>query len=271
MSLGVCILASSSKGNSTYIRSETTSILIDAGISARAVAQRLGEIGVDPGDLGGICVSHEHDDHVRGIPTLSKRFSVPLYANHGTVEALSRDSKCGKLSWNLVTTGNPFRIGDLEIDTFAVPHDAYEPVGFVVRSGPAQLGIAMDLGIPTALIRERLRGSHAVIIEANHDERLLQEAERPWHLKQRIRGRQGHLSNDHSAEILEDIAGPELCCVFLAHLSQDCNREELALEAARRGLEKAGCPQVEVRVAYPDRATDPWNYASAASSMGESA
>ena len=261
MSLRVCILASSSKGNSTYISSETTSILIDAGISARRLGRRLSEIGANPAELSGICVSHEHDDHVQGIPTFAKRFSIPLYANHGTAEAMAQDPKCRDLGWNLITTGNSFQVGDLEIDTFAVPHDAYEPIGFVVRSGPIQLGVATDLGIPTALIRERLRGSHAVILEANHDERLLQEAERPWHLKQRIRGRQGHLSNDHTAEILADVAGSDLRRVFLAHLSQDCNREELALSAARRGLEKAGQSQVEVRVAYPDRATDVWAYA----------
>lgn len=261
MSLRVCILASSSKGNSTYVSSETTSILIDAGISARRLTQGLEEIGANPADLSGICVTHEHDDHVRGIPTFAKKYSVPLFANHGTAEAMAQDAKSRQLSWNLITTGNPFQIGDLEIDTFAVPHDAYEPIGLVVRSGPIQLGVAMDLGIPTALIRERLRGSHAVILEANHDERLLQEAERPWHLKQRIRGRQGHLSNDHTADVLADIAGAGLRRVFLAHLSQDCNREELALSAARRGLEKAGQSQVEIRVAHPDRATDVWAYA----------
>lgn len=262
MSLRVCILASSSKGNSTYVSSETTSILIDAGISARRLTQGLAEIGANPADLSGVCVTHEHDDHVRGIPNFAKKYTVPVYANHGTAEAMSRDAKCRPLSWNLITTGNPFRVGDLEIDSFAVPHDAYEPVGFVIRSGAIQLGVAMDLGIPTALIRERLRGSHAVILEANHDERLLQEAERPWHLKQRIRGRQGHLSNDHTAEVLADIAGSDLRRVFLAHLSQDCNREELAISAARRGLEKAGRSQVEVRVAHPDRATDVWAYAA---------
>ena len=258
MSLSVCILASGSSGNCTYISSESTAILIDAGISGLAVARRLEEIGVALASIQAVCISHEHDDHVRGVSALHKRHPVTMYANAGTLDALHRNPRMRTPDWQVFTTGMSFAIGDLQIESFQVPHDAYEPVGFVVSSGSARVGIATDLGTPTALIRERLRRCRMVIVEANHDEALLQEAERPWNLKQRIRGRQGHLSNTHAASMLAEIATPDLNQVFLAHLSEDCNRRELALEAAQTSLNASGNPHVKVSVAFPDRVSEVW-------------
>lgn len=260
MSLRICSLASGSTGNATYVSSETTSILIDAGISARAIVGRLEEIGVDPGGVQAVCLSHEHDDHVRGLRVLHKRFGVGLYANFGTVEALRRDVKMRQLSWEVFSTGHPFAIGDLEINTFSVSHDAYEPVGYVIDAGDHRIAIATDVGIATALLRERLRGCRLVMVEANHDEQLLQDAPRPWHLKQRIRGRQGHLSNFHTAQMLEEIASPELEQVVLAHLSRDCNRQDLALSEVRSSLARAGHGHVRVSVAPRDAVSEVWSH-----------
>jgi phosphoribosyl 1,2-cyclic phosphodiesterase len=258
VSLTVCILASSSKGNAVYVSSDTTAILVDAGISARAIEQRLEEIGVSPGSIEAVCLSHEHDDHVRGVPRFHQRSEAHLYANSGTMEALQRAPKHRGLPWNIFTTGNPFCIGDLEIDSFSVPHDAYEPVGFVIRAGSVSIGIATDLGSPTHLVRERLRHCRMIVLEANHDEHLLLEAERPWPLKQRIRGRQGHLSNDQAAEFLESIAAPKLEAVFLAHLSEACNRGDLAVGAVRASLEKSGHSHIRIALSYPDRVSEIW-------------
>lgn len=256
--LRLCMLASGSTGNSLFIGSGRSSILIDAGISARALGVRLAEIGVDPGSLDAICVSHEHDDHVRGIRVFHRRHGVPLYGNTGTIEAIRRNPALRELPWRVFTTGAPFEVGDLSIEPFLIPHDAYEPVGFVVRQGDLRIGIATDLGTPTHLIRERLRECRMVVVEANHDDRLLDEAPRPWHLKQRIRGRQGHLSNEHAATMVAEIAGPNLERVVLAHLSRDCNREHLAIRAMKAGLARGGHAHVRVCAASPDRVTEVW-------------
>lgn len=261
MGLKACILGSGSSGNCTFVASPTTALLIDAGLSARRTMQRLTEIGVCVTTLQGICVSHEHHDHAGGVRVLYRKHAIPLYANAGTVDALSRNPENGPLPWNLFSTGHPFVVGDIRIDPFSVPHDAYDPVGFVLSHGACRLGIVTDMGMATSLIRERLRHCQAIIIEANHDERLLQEAVRPWALKQRIRGRQGHLSNQATAAILAEIAHPELRHVFLAHLSEDCNRHELALTSATNALAEAGHAHVRVTVATANAVSETWSAA----------
>lgn len=259
MSVRVCVLGSGSSGNCTYVGSGSTSILVDAGLSSRETARRLGEIGVDVGGIQAVCVSHEHGDHTAAVRALHRRHGIALYANTGTLEALRRDPRIGELPWQVFTNGSPFQVGDFSVEPFSVPHDAYDPVGFVVSSGPVRVGVVTDMGVPTTLIRERLRTCHVVIVEANHDERLLQNAARPWHLKQRILGRQGHLSNEAAAEMLGEIAGPGLQQVFLAHLSEDCNRGELALQATELRLKKAGHAHIRVSLTYPDRVSDVWS------------
>ncbi len=258
MGLRACILGSGSSGNCTFVASETTAILVDAGLSGRRTAERLAQVGACPTALQGICVSHEHLDHVGGVCVLHKRYGVPVYANAGTVDALARVPKLGALPWNLFHTGHSFVIGDLRIEPFSVPHDAYDPVGFVVEQNDNRIGIVTDMGMCTSLIRERLRRCHAVVVEANHDEQLLQNALRPWALKQRIRGRQGHLSNQSAAALLVEIAGPELRHVFLAHLSEDCNRQDLALAAIQAALTGAGHAHISVSLTFPDRVSEVW-------------
>jgi phosphoribosyl 1,2-cyclic phosphodiesterase len=256
MSIRICILASGSSGNCTYIGTPENGMLVDAGLSARRTVACLAEIGVTPDQVRGICVSHEHSDHIHGLRVLHKRYGIPLYANAGTVDALERNPDLRALHWNVFTTGHPFTVGPMCLEPFSVPHDAYDPVGFVVQHEAVRVGVVTDMGMVTGLIRERLRSCHVLVVEANHDERLLQDAERPWSLKQRILGRQGHLSNQHAAELVAEIAHPELRHVFLAHLSEDCNKGELALQTACRALEKGGHTHVRVSLTYPDRISD---------------
>ncbi|HMP77075.1 MAG TPA: MBL fold metallo-hydrolase [Kiritimatiellia bacterium] len=258
MGLEICILGSGSSGNCTYVASEQTALLIDAGLSARAVERRLGEIGRSLAMIRGVCVSHEHGDHTQGLRVLHQRAGIPLYANGGTIEALRRNPEFAELRWQVFTTGAPFTVGDLVVEPFSVPHDAYEPVGFVIAHGDARVGVVTDMGLCTTLIRERLRHCQAVVVESNHDEQMLQDAQRPWHLKQRIRGRQGHLSNAGAASLLVDIAGPQLRQVFLAHLSEDCNSPDLARKTAHDMLLKAGHTHINVSVTHPDRPTEVW-------------
>lgn len=258
MSLRVSILASGSSGNCTYVASATTAILVDAGLSARAIGQRLEHIGARTADLRGVCISHEHSDHTTGLRVLHQKQGVPLYANRGTADALDQNEDLRGLPWTIFVTGAPFRIGDLIVEPFSVPHDAYEPVGFVIRQGVCRVGVVTDMGMATTLVRERLRGCQALVVESNHDEQMLRDAERPWHLKQRILGRQGHLSNQGAAALLAEIATPELDTVFLAHLSRDCNTPDLARQTTHDTLFRAGHQHVKVQLTYPDRPTEVW-------------
>jgi len=256
MSLRVCVLASGSAGNCTLVASATTRILIDAGLSGRETLRRLEAIGVDPSTLSAVCLTHEHADHRTGLSVLHRRLKVPLYANAGTVEGVERDNKLAGLTWNVFTTGSPFEIGDLRIDPFSVAHDSYDPVGFVMSHGSACVGVVSDIGVVTGLVRERLRRCGLIVIEANHDEEVLKASARPWALKQRILGRQGHLSNRQAAELVAEIAGNGLRVVFLAHLSAECNAPHLAERTMRDLLVQSGCADIDIRVTYPDRPTE---------------
>ena len=254
----VCVLGSGSGGNCTYVASRSTGILIDAGLSGRATAQRLAEIGVSLDSIAAICVTHEHSDHTSGLGVLHRDGRVKLYANSGTLSGLDERFKEKALQWNVFSTGSAFPIGDLTINPFTVPHDAYDPVGFIISQGGAQTGVVTDMGMATGLIRERLRGCNALVVESNHDEAMLKAANRPWHLKQRIIGRQGHLSNRHAADLLTEIAGPHLQAVFLAHLSGECNDPELARRTVADALATGGHPHVRVMIAPPDRVSEVW-------------
>ncbi len=259
MTMRVCVLGSGSGGNCTYVASETTAILIDAGLSGRATGLRLAECGTTVDFIHAICVTHEHSDHTSGLAVLHRGGKVKLYANYATMEGVqARVGLEKKLQWNVFSTGANFKIGDLSIDPFSVPHDAYDPVGFIIQSGETRVGVVTDMGMVTGLIRERLRVCNVLVVESNHDEQMLKDADRPWHLKQRISGRQGHLSNQHAAQLLTEIAGPHLKAVFLAHLSSECNAPELALRTVADALKNAGHSQVRVMVAPPDRVSELW-------------
>jgi len=254
----VCVLASGSSGNCIFAGSATTRILIDAGLSGRETARRLALIGMAPPLIQGICLTHDHGDHTAGLAALHTRSGIPLYANAGTIEAVRKDDKLRNVKWQVFTTGADFTIGDLTITSFSVSHDAYDPVGFIVASDQVRVGIVTDIGVSTHLVRERLRNCQVLIIESNHDERLLTDAQRPWYLKQRIAGRQGHLSNQHAAELIAEIAGSDLNQVFLFHLSLDCNRPELALTPTCEALRRRGLDHVQVNLTYADQISAIW-------------
>lgn len=260
MSIRLCVLGSSSSGNCTVVSTGKTAVLIDAGFRAKMTLARLESIGVDPASVKAICLSHEHRDHTAGVPVLHRRHHIPVYANRGTAEGLratmeeARDVEC-----QVFSTGTDFSIGDLTIHPFTVPHDAYEPVGFVLRHGEHRVAVVTDLGMPTTLIREQLRTCCAIVLEANHDLDLLRASTRPWSLKQRILGRQGHLSNRHTAELLAEIASPGLRQVFLAHLSLECNQPDLALSEIRAALSDPAHQHIRIDPTFPDRPGEVWD------------
>lgn len=259
MAIRLCVLGSSSSGNCTFVGAGETGLLIDAGFSARVTLARLAAIGVDPACIRAICLSHEHQDHTAGVAVLGSRYHIPIYANRGTLDGLRATiGETRKLEYRVFTTGADFIIGDLTLHPFAVPHDALEPVGFVLRHREERVAVATDLGMVTTLVREHLRTCAAMVLEANHDLDLLQTSPRPWSLKQRILGRQGHLSNRHAAELLQSIASPRLRQVFLAHLSAECNDPDMALRETREALSDPAHRHVRISPTYPDRPGDWW-------------
>lgn len=256
MSLKICVLASGSSGNCTYIASETTHLLIDAGLSGKKTIELLGKIDGNADQLNAICLTHEHSDHRSGLGVLQRRLGVQLFGNAGTIEAVEMDKKLNGLKWNVFLAGSPFMIGDLMIEPFSVPHDSYDPVGFVICSGDIQVGIITDMGVATGAIRERLKGCSALVVESNHDEDMLRNADRPWMLKQRIAGRQGHLSNTQAGELVVDVAGTELKTVFLAHLSSDCNTPDLALQSMKTILTNNNLGHIDIHMTFSDRVSE---------------
>ena len=260
MGIHITILGSGSAGNCTLLQTGTTNILVDAGLSGRQITRRLQLIDLSLDQIDGILLTHEHRDHTRGLAVLCKSKSFPVYANRLTAEAVAAEPECnGKVryGWHLFSTGHSFDINDLVVESFSVPHDAYDPVGYVVRKAESSVGVLTDLGHATKLAVDRVRKTDVLILEANHDVRLLQEdAARPWPTKQRIMSRHGHLNNDAAANLAGEIASHGLRHLFLAHLSRDCNRPELALRAVGERLREVGAGHITMEVvtdSYSDR------------------
>ncbi len=249
--LEVTVLASGSSANAVLVRSNQCSVLVDAGMSARRLVGALAECGVEPASLAAILLTHEHGDHTRGLKGLVSKFDIPVFANPLTTDHLKRAGVLAR--WNLFASGSGFVLGDLEVRAFSVPHDAADPVGFVLRADGIGFAVLTDLGYVTRQVVESVRGVHGVLIEANHDEALLQsDTKRPWSVKQRILSRHGHLSNAAAAELVAGMATDALRHVLLAHLSRDCNSPELAVDAIGSRLRACGCGTAHVRCARAD-------------------
>jgi phosphoribosyl 1,2-cyclic phosphodiesterase len=239
VSLRVCVLGSGSKGNCTYIESPEARILIDAGLSAREIERRLRQIDRSPTALDGVLISHEHSDHIQGAGALARRFKLPIYANPATWHRAQH--VVGKVNdLCQFSTGTPFRLKDLVVDPFSLPHDADDPVAFRLTWRRRSIAVVTDLGYPSQLVRERLRGCHLLVLEANHDDTMLKAGPYPWPLKQRIGGKSGHLSNLQSSQLLGDVLHDELEYVVLAHLSEINNHPDLARLTAQEILGSRG-------------------------------
>jgi phosphoribosyl 1,2-cyclic phosphodiesterase len=228
-------LASGSSGNSFLVQGNGASFLVDAGLSAKQISERVAKVGVDPASLSGIIVSHGHSDHVKGVGVLSRKYKLPICMNRATWQ-LVKDS-VGKIhKLEIFQTGRVFEFAGFKIHPFSVPHDCVDPVGFRISKGTCGMGIATDLGTATGLVANLLSGLQVVVLESNHDPQMLLDGPYPWELKQRVRGRLGHLSNAESAQLLQRVFSDELQAVILAHMSETNNRAELALSCARSSL-----------------------------------
>ena len=232
------VLASGSRGNACWIETKETGLLIDAGLSCSECLRRLNAAGVDPGRVEGILITHEHTDHIRGAGVLARRLRIPVYINAPTLR------KAVKVLGNLaspvvIRTGQPLMVKDLLIETFTKCHDAVDPMGILMTCRGVRLGLITDLGRSTHVVENRLKGCHGLIVEFNHDERMLEEGPYPLEIKRRIRGPEGHLSNAQAKAMLMSLSHDDLAVVVPAHLSEKNNLPEKALKVSRSALKSA--------------------------------
>lgn len=254
------ILGSSSRGNAAFLNTGTSKILIDAGFSGKQIADKLNAIGESIEALDAVFLSHDHSDHAQGIRGISQRTDLPIFANRDTADAVQAKLK-KSVNWKLFQTGTDFNFKDLTVRSYSLPHDAYDPVGFNFYWGetgdlfaqPGSLAWVTDLGYIPEHVKLQIQQVETLVIESNFDPDLLdRDTKRPWSIKQRIKGRHGHLSNESTLTFLDAmLAESKIKQIYLAHLSKDCNRIELVQENSRKLKEKF--PAVCIEVIDPDQ------------------
>lgn len=248
-------LGSGSEGNGLLVEHGSTRVLMDCGFSLSETRARLERLGLFPEALDAVIVTHEHSDHVGGVARLAMRHEIPVWCTHGTY--LNWCARSDALPWlEMIDPRQPFSIGELEVQPFAVPHDAREPVQFVFRAGERTLGVLTDVGHVTPHIAHSLNGVHALVLECNHDAGMLAAGPYPPSLKQRVGGQYGHLENGQAAALLKKIDVSGLRHLIAAHLSQKNNRPELARQALASVLD---CEPEWIGVASQDEGFD-WRH-----------
>ena len=246
------VLGSGSKGNSAVVECGGVRLLIDAGLSAKQLNLRLGLLGIEPASLDGILLTHEHGDHVKGLKIFLKQHAVPVFATAPTAKVVRQAGLEGG-TWKTFDIAQTFTIGEVVVRSFAIQHDAVDPVGFVIGHASQRFGFVSDVGHVTRSMTQSLSGLNGLFVEANYDAQLLEsDTKRPWSIKQRICSRHGHLSNEQVAELVCDIAHPLLARVVLGHLSADCNTPELILGRLRASLAALGHGHVGLDCACQD-------------------
>jgi len=235
-----CALYSGSTGNCIFVSDKKTKILIDIGVSTKSVISALGEIDESPNDIDAILITHEHSDHIKGLKVFSKNFDVPVYLKSNVWEKVKQQiGDDVRINARYIDEEESFSIGTMEIKSFAVPHDAVEPVGFSIFSGNKKVTIATDIGHISSTIRANIHGSDLLLIESNHDENILKAGKYPWFLKKRIMSENGHLSNESAGSFIVDMAKLGMENFILGHLSRKNNFPELAFQTTKNYLEES--------------------------------
>jgi phosphoribosyl 1,2-cyclic phosphodiesterase len=230
------VLASGSSGNAAFVATERTRILVDAGLSVKELTRRLALAGEEPERLSAVLVTHEHSDHVAGLARLVRRYRVPVFATHCTAPALA----WGDFTPTVETfqAGARLSVGDIDVHSFTVPHDAADPVGFCFHAEGIKIGLATDLGYITENVKVHLRGTHVLLLESNHDLDMLKVGPYPWSVKQRVMSRVGHLSNACMSDFLVSDWQPAAPNLVLGHLSEHNNHPEIVRLIANQALER---------------------------------
>jgi phosphoribosyl 1,2-cyclic phosphodiesterase len=230
------VLASGSGGNAVVVETGEVCVLVDCGISYRQLRARMQPLGIEPEQIQAVLLTHEHDDHVKGLDVFLRHHPVQVMATAGTVGAMATPPA----EVETLRAGRELRLGDLKVLPVPTSHDAHEPVGFVVEARGCRAGLVTDTGVFTELLVDRLTGCHALLLECNHDRDLLRYGPYPWPLKQRIAARTGHLSNEQACAALERLAHSGLETVVGMHLSQTNNRPEMVMQELERILAGGG-------------------------------
>lgn len=260
-------LASGSSGNCMLIRSNGMNLLIDAGLSARAIENHCRRLGVAIESLSAILLTHEHSDHIQGAATLARRAKAPIVGNSATLNAL-RERSTADFPTLTLPTSSTITLGETTVRSFPIPHNAVEPVGWVVESGQGRIAYATDVGSITDDLREAVRGAQLVIIEANHDIRCLWHGSYSPQMKAQVASPVGHLSNEECAELLaERMEEGTAATVWLAHLSRQNNAPSLAKRTIEERLAKQKCVPHRVEVAMRDQPSVSWRYGAQAFQM----
>jgi phosphoribosyl 1,2-cyclic phosphodiesterase len=239
------MLASGSGGNSILVSSGKMRVLVDAGLSCRELERRLAQANAALSEIAAVFVTHEHHDHIRGVGVLSRRYGIPVYLNEATLAAAC--AYVGEIPTAVVfETGEIITLGDLSVQTYPVPHDASEPVGLCIDHCSRRIGIALDMGYSTKLVKQRLRKADMLILEFNHDPEMLRQCNRPWEVKQRILSKTGHMSNEAALALLSELVHERLRAVVLAHLSKEANCPHHALSMVDDHLRKIGRSDIRI-------------------------
>lgn len=248
------VLASGSTGNAVFIEMDNTKVLVDAGISTRRIKQSLAALGTGVEELDAVFITHEHRDHINGLQTLLKKYRLPAYARPDTWKAMYcraalPDECCRHLPDSL-------DIGAVKVEPFPISHDAADPVGFRLYAGNTKVCVATDLGFVTPTVKDALSLSDVLVLESNHDLDMLQNGSYPWHLKKRIMSNRGHLANTDAGWTLARLSRKAHTDVFLAHLSRENNRPELAEDTVANILTAQGCKlgqDITLHLTYPEK------------------
>ncbi|MCI8590881.1 MAG: MBL fold metallo-hydrolase [Lachnospiraceae bacterium] len=259
----LCSVASGSSGNCIFVGSEHTSLLVDAGISGKRTAAGVEALDRSMQELDGILVTHEHSDHIRGLGVLARKYKLPVYATAGTIEEIRRTNPIGKLPegvFHEIVPDQVFTLGDIDVYPFRISHDAAEPVGYRFDCGEKHAAVATDMGMYDRYIVDKLRGLDVLLLESNHDERMLEVGRYPYYLKRRIAGNSGHLSNETAGRLLCEILHDGMKEIFLGHLSQENNYEDLAFETVCSEITMGKNPyraaDFHIEVAHRDRISE---------------
>lgn len=232
-------------------------MLVDAGLSRKETFERLAGVGVAPESLTAILITHEHSDHVSGLAAIARKLSIPVYCSRLTAPAIAWGDYQPVLE--LFQAGSSFPIGDIDVDSFTIPHDAADPVGFSLRAEGIKVSIATDLGYLPESVRVHLQGSDVLLLESNHDLEMLKVGPYPWSVKQRVMGRMGHLSNEVACGFLREALDARTSTLILGHLSEHNNHPEIVRLMAQQSLEER-CLNPQLVVVEPGQATGAFVY-----------
>jgi phosphoribosyl 1,2-cyclic phosphodiesterase len=256
MTLKITVLGSGSSGNAILLTSGSDGILIDAGFSRKVILSKLQELSIPPKTIKAIFITHEHSDHTKGLRVTADYLDIPAYLTYETAKYLNTRKELSKKKV-IFDAGTPFNFLDFKIHPFRVAHDAIDPVGFIISTGKIKIGIALDLGHMSSLVKCRLKGCNALILESNYDTELLKISNRPLNLKRRIAGRLGHLSNDEALSSLHELFTADTKHLLLGHISSECNDHSLLQKKAISKLDALKRTDIHLSILKQHTTTTP--------------